>query len=63
MCLYWGVIPLAGAPTADSKALLRHVSQWGQANGSLRSGDRVVLVAGTGLAVTAHNMIVVHVVE
>mgnify|MGYP005847608079 CR=1 FL=1 len=63
MCLYWGVIPLAGAPTHDSRALLRHVVEWGRANGLLNPGDRVVLVAGTGLAATAHNMIVVHVVD
>ena len=60
MCLYWGVIPLAGAPTGDSAALLRYVTEWGHTTGLLDSGDRIVLIAGTGLAVTAHNMIVVH---
>jgi len=60
MCLYWGVIPLAGAPTSDSAALLRHAVEWGQKAGLLASGDRIILVAGTGLAATAHNMIVVH---
>jgi pyruvate kinase len=60
MCLYWGVIPLAGAPTGQSAALLRYVTQWGRTAGLLESGDRIVLIAGTGLAVTAHNMIVVH---
>ena len=63
MCLYWGVIPLAGAPTADSAALLRYVTQWGRSAGLLGPGDRIVLIAGTGLAVTAHNMIVVHELE
>jgi pyruvate kinase len=63
MCLYWGVIPLAGAPTGDSAALLRYVTDWGRAAGLLDSGDRIVLIAGTGLAVTAHNMIVVHELE
>jgi pyruvate kinase len=60
MCLYWGVIPLAGAPTDDKVALLKHVVGWGRANGLLAAGDRVLLLAGTGLAVTAHNLIVVH---
>jgi pyruvate kinase len=60
MCLYWGVIPLAGAPTAESAALLRYVTDWGRNGGLLDSGDRIVLIAGTGLAVTAHNLIVVH---
>ena len=60
MCLYWGVIPLADAPTHDSRALLKHVVALGGAEGLLTSGDRVVLVAGTGLATSAHNMIIVH---
>jgi pyruvate kinase len=60
MCLYWGVIPLAGAPTADSAALLSYVTEWGRGAGLLDSGDRIVMIAGTGLAVTAHNLIVVH---
>jgi len=60
MCLYWGVIPLAGAPTSDPAALLRHVTDLGRAAGLLHPGDRIVLIAGTGLAVTRHNMIVVH---
>jgi len=60
MCLYWGVIPLSGAPTGDSKALLDYITTWGRNAGLLESGDRIVLIAGTGLAVTAHNMVVVH---
>ncbi len=63
MCLYWGVIPLAGAPTGDSAALLRYVVDLGREEKLLTSGDRVVLIAGTGLAVTRHNMIVVHEVQ
>jgi pyruvate kinase len=63
MCLYWGVIPVADAPTNDSAALLRFVVENGRAAGMLKSGDRIVLVAGTGLAVTRHNMLVVHELE
>jgi len=60
MCLYWGVIPLPGAPVGDSAALLRHVTELGRRADLLHNGDRILLVAGTGLAVTRHNMIVVH---
>lgn len=60
MCLYWGVIPLAGAPIDDSAALLRYIVDLGRAEKLLTIGDRVVLIAGTGLSVTRHNMIVVH---
>jgi pyruvate kinase len=63
MCLYWGVIPVADAPTNNSAALLRFVVENGRAAGMLQSGDRIILVAGTGLAVTRHNMLVVHELE
>ena len=59
ICLYWGMIPLAGAPM-ESEALLEHVTAWARTRGMLESGDRIVLVAGTGLKVTTHNMLVVH---
>jgi pyruvate kinase len=62
MCLVWGVIPLAEAPTTDSIELIRYVEQWGIANGSLNQGDHVVLVAGIGLASKGHNMVRVHTV-
>jgi pyruvate kinase len=60
MCLYWGVIPLPSAPTGDREQLLRYFIHWGRSTGLLDSGDRMVLIAGTGLHVTAHNMVVVH---
>jgi len=63
MCLYWGVIPLADAPIEDSEALLEHVTAWAHRRGLLDDGDRLVLIAGTGLPVSRHNMIVVHQVE
>jgi pyruvate kinase len=63
MCLYWGVIPLAGAPVDDGTALLKHVAGRGREHGFLASGDRVVLIAGTGLRTTRHNMIVVHTID
>jgi len=60
MCLYWGVIPLAGAPVDGRGELLEFVVERGRAAGYLQSGDRIVLVAGTGLKTTRHNSIVVH---
>jgi pyruvate kinase len=63
MCLYWSVIPLAEAPTTDSSQLLPYVIQWGRAEGALATGDRIILITGTGLSSTAHNSIIVHVVE
>jgi pyruvate kinase len=63
MCLYWGVIPLPGAPTSDSEALLRFAIRRGRERGYLDRGDRVVMVAGTGVGGTQHNALVVHQVE
>jgi pyruvate kinase len=63
MCLFWGLIPLASAPVNDSRALVAFVSAWGKQNGLLASGDRIVLIAGTKTAMTAHNLIVVHELE
>jgi pyruvate kinase len=63
MCLYWGVIPLSGAPTEDSASLMQYVIERGRATGFLTAGDRVVFVSGTGLPSTRHNMIIVHQVD
>jgi pyruvate kinase len=60
MCLMWGVIPLLEAPTTDNTALLSHVTDWGRREGLLSPGDRIVLVAGTGLPSQGHNMVMVH---
>jgi pyruvate kinase len=60
ICLYWGIWPVADAPLGDTAALVRFITDWGRAAGLLHCGDRIVLIAGTGLPVTAHNMILVH---
>jgi pyruvate kinase len=62
MCLVWGVVPLADAPTTDSIELIQYIQQWGLDNGSLHQGDHIVLVAGVGLASKGHNMVRVHTV-
>jgi len=63
MCLYWGVIPLPGAPTDDMRKLLDYVVERGRAAGYVAQGDRIVLIGGTGLEGTQHNMIVVHEIQ
>ena len=63
MCLYWGMIPLAGVPVDNRAELLAHITDWGAKAGMLGSGDRIILITGTGLSVTAHNVIVVHELE
>ncbi len=60
MCLYWGVIPLRGAPVDNPAELLEFVVERGRAAGHFDSGDLLVLVSGTGLRTTRHNAIVVH---
>lgn len=60
MCLYWGVIPLAGAPVDDLAATKTYVHQWATKAGLLATGDFVVLVAGTGVASGSHNLVEVH---
>jgi pyruvate kinase len=63
MCLYWGVIPVAGAPVDDGQKLLEHVVAQGRAAGHFSAGDRVVLVYGTGISTSRHNMVVVHQID
>ena len=63
MCLYWGVIPLAGAPVDKGDKLLEHVVEKGRASGTLAAGDRIVMVFGTGIRSSQHNMIVVHQID
>ena len=63
MCLYWGVIPLDGAPTENSADVLQYVVDKARVAGYVDSGDRIVLMAGTGIADKKHNMVVVHEVD
>jgi pyruvate kinase len=60
MCLYWGIIPLPGAPVADGPALRAFIDQWGLQEGMLRAGDLIVFVTGTEFVPLAHNLVVVH---
>jgi pyruvate kinase len=60
MTLYWGVIPVAGAPTAHASQLRDWIEQRGRDAGLLQSGDRAVFVWGTGISASRHNALVVH---
>jgi len=60
MCLFWGIIPLRGAPINHGPQLRAFIEAWGIAEGVLRSGDRTVFVTGTDLVPTAHNLVAVH---
>jgi pyruvate kinase len=63
MCLYWGVVPVAGLKTDDGTSLVKLVIQRASDVGHLVAGDRVVSISGTGLRTSRHNMVVVHEVE
>lgn len=62
MCLYWGVIPIGGVPTAPVEMLPNLVGRAKEA-GYLDSGESVVLTAGIGTASDDRNAIYVHIVE
>ncbi len=63
MCLYWGVIPLGGPKAPDPEGLLRFVVNWGKHAGFLASGDRVVVISGTGIHQAVQNLIIAHQVD
>jgi pyruvate kinase len=63
MCLSWGVVPLGIVATKDIVQTLEQVTAWGVNSGRFTSGDRLVLVAGTGLPSAAHNLAMVHEVK
>jgi pyruvate kinase len=60
LCLYWGVIPLAGVPTENCERMLAAVTEWGRQEGELEPGDYLVLVGGTGIRPDSHNEVIVH---
>ena len=63
MCLYWGVHSLESRLVRESaEALLQFVVQWGIENGTLRSGNRIVVVGRTNWLGEGHDLIMVHVV-
>lgn len=63
MTLFWGIVPVAGAPMNHGPQLRAYVADWGVRDGSLQTGDRVVYITGSEVVPTAHNLVVVHEVE
>jgi pyruvate kinase len=72
MCLYWGVMPLRGAPATDMQGLVKHADAWACRNGYAEKGDRIVIVGGSHLtagpgddemAGGVHDVVLVHEVE
>ncbi len=64
MCLYWGVMPLAGARKDSPEDLLRSVTAEMRRSGCpLSAGDRVVLIGRSGAGAERHNMILVQEVQ
>ena len=72
MCLYWGVMPLRGAPACDLQGLIRHADEWACRIGYAAKGDRIVIVGGSHLAAGpdgeemaggVHDIVLVHEVE
>jgi len=63
LCLYWGVVPVDGAPVAERQAVLDFVESEGRATGQLGPGDRIVVLSGLGTSTSRHNMVLVHEVE
>lgn len=63
MCLFWGITPLQVPQISNGVELRRFIAQWGQRDGALHSGDRVVYVTGSEVVAQAHNVVVVYEVE
>lgn len=70
MCLYWGVMPLPGAPAEDMQQLILQADRWACSKGFASRGDRIVIVGGSHLAAGpggnargVHDVVVVHEVE
>ncbi|TWT39752.1 pyruvate kinase [Blastopirellula retiformator] len=63
MCLYWGIIPIEGAPVHNGIQLRRFIDKWGADFGLLKPNDRVIFVTGGGIMQSAEYIVVVHKVE
>lgn len=72
MSLYWGVMPLRGAPACNVEQLIRYTDVWACQYGLAKPGDRIVIVGGSHLtagpagdemAAGVHDIVIVHEVE
>ena len=61
MSLFWGVTPLiANLTDSTPQQILDFVVQWGQNDGVLRSGSKVVLIAASNWSARGHDQLLVH---
>lgn len=61
MSLYWGVTPLVADFTHSTpQEILEYVVQWGQREGSLKSGSKLVLIASSNWSARGHDQLLVH---
>ncbi|MES2790956.1 MAG: pyruvate kinase [Planctomycetota bacterium] len=61
MALYWGVSPLiADLTDSTPQQILDFVVQWGQHDGVLKSGSKVVLIATSNWSAAGHDQLLVH---
>lgn len=61
MSLYWGVTPLVADFTRSTpQEILEYVVQWGQRDGCLKSGSKVVLIASSNWSARGHDQLLVH---
>jgi hypothetical protein len=44
----------------DDRRLLEYIIARGRSSGDLANGDRLILLSGTGLPSSRHNMLLVH---
>ena len=63
MTLYWGINPLENAPMSANDDLISFIDEWGRDNQCLATGDKVVIVTGTGMMQGVHNLVMVHEVK
>ena len=72
MCLYWGVMPLRGAPASNAEQLIKHTDRWACQHDLATKGDCIVIVGGSHLAAGPadvqmtsgiHDIVIVHEVE
>ncbi len=63
MCLFWGIMPHFMEAFDNPQELIARVVQWGREHQVLGPGDRMVVVAGTGVVDKTHNMVIVHEVQ
>ena len=61
MSLYWGVTPLiANLADATPQQIVEFVVKWGQADGILKSGSKIVLIATSNWSARGHDQLLVH---